>query len=155
MKCSLIGILVVLLFNVGLKAQDEQINHKRFRKLENLEKIKLIEALKMSEETSIRFFARQGEQKKKIREYDRQANEILHKMKKILEDKPEKCNSELKKLSEEYVKYQSLSGKERAGFINSLSDILSAEQIARLLVFEKSFREEIRNAIFKERMKDK
>jgi hypothetical protein len=37
---------------------------------------------------------------------------------------------------------------EKQKFIDSLSDILSAGQIARLLVFEKRFREEIRNVLF-------
>jgi hypothetical protein len=36
----------------------------------------------------------------------------------------------------------------RNQFVNSLDDILSTEQIAKLIVFEKRFRDEIRNVLF-------
>ncbi len=152
--------LIVLLFmffctSVLVKAQDDNDGRRPFKKLDKLEQIKLIEALKMNEETSVRFFARQQEHKRKVRDYEHQSREIMNKLKKDLEDKPEKSSSELKKLTDEYLKLLVQIQKERMSFINSLSDILTTEQIARLLVFEKTFRDEIRNLLYKERFKDK
>jgi hypothetical protein len=155
MRYSLIGFLILLLFPVFLSAQDDGGERRPFKKLEKLEQIKLIEALKMNEETSVRFFARQQESKKKIREYDKQSRDCLLKMKKILDEKPDKNCSDLKKLSDEYMKLLVKMQKERMSFINSLSDILSTEQIARLILFEKNFREEIRNLLFNEKFRDK
>ncbi|HEY6626340.1 MAG TPA: hypothetical protein VIZ21_05245, partial [Ignavibacteriaceae bacterium] len=41
--------------------------------------------------------------------------------------------------------------KGRVDFVNSLSDILSYEQIAKLIIFEKRFRNEVRKLLIKER----
>ncbi len=43
----------------------------------------------------------------------------------------------------------------KTNFIKSLNDILSYEQIAKLVLFERKFREELRRAIFKDRRKKK
>ena len=41
--------------------------------------------------------------------------------------------------------------KGRVDFVNSLSDILSYEQIGKLIIFEKRFRNEVRKLLIKER----
>jgi len=154
MKYTFLTFFILLFVSIGILAQDGHKNSS-FNRIENLERIKLMEALKMNEETSVRFFARRMEHKKKLRELDKQSDEILYKIKRTLQDKPDKNSSELKKLSEEYFKLQYQIPKERCNFYSSLGDILSEEQIARLLVFEKNFRDEIKNFIIKDRFKDR
>lgn len=155
MRYSLFCLFIFMLIPAYLSAQDDHEGKRPFKKIEKLEQIKLIEALKMNEETSVRFFARQQENKKKIREYEKQTREVMEKIKKALDDKLDKNSSEYKKLTDEYLKLSVQIQKERMAFVNSLSDILSSEQIARLVLFEKNFRDEIRNLLFKERFKDK
>ena len=155
MKAPLICLFIFLLLPVISFAQDDIQEKGPHKKLEKLEQIKLMEALKMNEETSVRFFARQGENRRKMRDMEKQSREMLVKINKNLDDKSDKNNSELKKSIDEYLKITVQIQKERMNFINSLSDILSTEQIARLLVFEKNFRDEIRNIIFKEKFKDR
>ena len=46
-------------------------------RLEQLEKIKLIESLDLDEETSIRFFARRNDSKNQIRELEKKAEDII------------------------------------------------------------------------------
>ena len=53
---------------------------------------------------------------------------------------------------DKYLSYDNEIEKEREAFIHSLSDILSVTQIAKLVVFEKKFRDEIRDILFKTRM---
>jgi hypothetical protein len=155
MKYSFLTLFIILLITVSNRAQDDSKMQPPFKRIENLEKVKLIETLKLNEETSVRLFARRADFKKKMHQYDKQSNEILNKIRKTLEEKSDKNGTELKKLSDEYLKLQNQIPKEKASFICSLSDILTNEQIARLLVFEKDFREEIKNLVFKDRFPDK
>jgi hypothetical protein len=155
MKYSFLTLFVILFIAVSVRAQDDAKMQPPFKRIENLEKVKLIEALKLNEETSVRFFARRGDFKKKVRQYDKQSNEVLAKIRKLIDEKSDKNGNELKKLSDEYLKLQNQIPKEKASFMCSLSDILTSEQIARLLVFEKDFREELKNLVFKERSPDR
>ena len=59
---------------------------------------------------------------------------------------------ELNSMIDKYLSYDNEIEKEREVFIHSLSDILSVTQIAKLVVFEKKFRDEIRDILFKTRM---
>ncbi len=56
-----------------------------------------------------------------------------------------------KDLVNNYLSVQKQVASEHTKFINSLYDILSNEQIAKLIVFEKRFREEIRHILLRGR----
>lgn len=60
-----------------------------------------------------------------------------------------------KRLIADLLKTRLQIESEKQKFINSLSDILSTEQIARLLIFEKRFKEEIRSVLFDRRSPNK
>jgi predicted patatin/cPLA2 family phospholipase len=66
-----------------------------------------------------------------------------------------KNDEELKKMINQYQDLENKILKRKQDFYNSLSDILSYKQIAKVLVFERKFREEIRSALFQERRKGK
>jgi hypothetical protein len=59
--------------------------------------------------------------------------------------------SALKKLNEDILSNREKIETKRKQFILSLNDILSTEQISKLLLFERRFREEIRDLIIKRR----
>jgi hypothetical protein len=121
-------------------------------KIEELEKIKLIDVLQMNEETTLKFFARRNEYQNKVRDLMASANDQLGKISDYIKKNGDKNTVELKKMINEYLSYNESIASERTKFINSLSDILSYEQISKLLVFEKHFREELRKLLFKSRM---
>jgi hypothetical protein len=62
-----------------------------------------------------------------------------------------KESTQLKKMNDEYLRAFGALQKIRADYFNSLSDLLSPEQIAKLIVFEKRFREELQDMMFKNR----
>jgi len=119
-------------------------------KLAQLEKVKLIETLKMDEETTLRFFARRTEFLDKIQSLNKNSMDLIDKLEKSFgENKLTK--SEYKNLIKEFNNNDEQMFKEKMNFINSLDDILSEEQIAKMIVFEKKFKEEIRKILAKGR----
>ncbi len=120
-------------------------------RLEQLEKIKLIEVLKMDEETTLRFFARRTEMKSKIDELNKNADELLKEMETMMKDEDDVDEAALKSKIDEWKKIQSEIERTKSEFIDSLYDILTTEQIAKMIIFEKRFRDELRRVLIKDR----
>jgi hypothetical protein len=124
------------------------------KKIEDLEKIKLIETLGMDEQTTLKFFARRAKYREEERKLFENSGALLDKMEEISKGNDIKNNDdELKKLIDQYLDNENKILSKRIEFYNSLNDILNYKQISELMVFEKKFREEIRSALFKERRK--
>lgn len=142
-------IFMVLIFSSFGTAQPLG-RMKAFHKMEELKKIKLIETLQMDEETSIKFFSRRTEHIKRIEGL----NELKDKQIEIIEDLiVDRKEGNLKKAVEEYYQIIDKIHKERQNFFNSVSDILSNEQLAKFIVFEERFRSEVSSLLLRERNK--
>jgi len=147
-------ILFAFVLVLPIFAQDNapQRDRRGQGKIEELEKIKLIDVLQMNEETTLKFFARRNEYQNKVKELMANANDQLDKISDYIKNNGDKNTTELKKMINEYLSYNEAIAREKTKFINSLDDILSYEQISKLLVFEKHFREELRKLLFRSRM---
>jgi hypothetical protein len=153
MKKLLVPFIIVLF--VPLAVYSQPVRHKDkgpMKKIEELEKIKLIDALGMDEETTLRFFARRAKFKDEQKQLFSKENNLIEKMQNTVQN-DKSSNEEQRKLIKQYLDIQNQIIDARQKFINSLSDILSYQQITKLIVFEKRFREEIRNLFFRDRMR--
>jgi hypothetical protein len=153
---KLVVLFLIVLF-IPLAGYSQSMRHQDMgpmKKIEELEKIKLIDVLGMNEETTLRFFARRSKFKDEQRKLFGQENDLIGKMEDAV--KSGKSNdSDLKSMISQYFDLENQIVNAKQKFINSLPDILSYKQISELLVFEKRFREEIRSLLFRERMKRK
>jgi len=140
-------ILSTTLFAQRGKWQDEEAREK----FEQLEKIKLIETLEMDEETTLRFFARRSEHRKQQDEIQEKIRQKIDNLDVIFKSGRVATVDEIKSDVNEINNLQLQFDKGRVDFVNSLSDILSYEQIAKLIIFEKRFRNEVRKLLIKER----
>ena len=147
-KSFIILFVIILLTSISFPQQMREKGMKHRDKLEQLEKIKLIEALDLDEETSIRFFARRNDSKKEIQELDKKADAIIFELEKSFNSDDKNQDEKQKQLISDMLKTRESIELKRNQFINSVDDILSTEQIAKLIVFEKKFRDEIRNVLF-------
>ena len=147
----LILIMLLILPNSIFSQREKWRDDEMRAKFEQLEKIKLIETLEMNEETTLRFFSRKSEHQKQQDEIQDKIREKLDNLEVIFKSGRVATVDELKKNISEINALQSELEKNRIEFINSLSDILSYEQIAKLLIFERKFRDEIRRLIIKDR----
>ena len=153
MKKILVPFFVVLFIPLVVFSQPMRHQDKGpMKKIEELEKIKLIDALGMNEETTLRFFARRAKFKSEQFKLYNEENELINKMENALQN-GKTSDTDLKNMINQYFDLENQIIKSKQKFINSLPDILTYQQISKLLVFEKRFREEIRNLLFRERMK--
>lgn len=144
-------LLLVLLFIMisNVPAQERREHRMMDSKIEQLEKVKLIEALNLTEDQSVRFFARRNEHRKEIEKLEMRSEELIKQMEDRLDEPTDKNLSEQKKLLNEFLDFRIQIENKRKQFILSLNDILSQEQITKLVVFEKRFRDEIRKILMK------
>jgi len=147
-KLFMMLFTLILLTSIVYPQQMKERKMKNREKLEQLEKIKLIESLDMDEDTSIRFFARRNESKREIQELEKKIEDIIFELEKSFNTEDKNQNEKQKQLISEMLKNRDSIELKRNQFINSLDDILSTEQVAKLIVFEKRFRDEIRNVLF-------
>jgi len=148
---KLIFIIIILIIPSLLAQNKRQLHKDQMNKFEQLEKLKLIEVLNLDEEATLRFFARLNEHRNKMEGLKKEADSILDKMNELINDKDKKV--ELNKNINSYLALGEKVTSVKSGFTNSLRDILSEEQIAKFLIFEMKFREDIKGMLFKMRKK--
>ncbi len=114
-------------------------------RIERFKKMRMVETLDLNEEQSVRFFARYNEHENKRRDLMRQRDEVLDKIERLVRNKAEA--KEYEKLFADVIDINRRIGEERLNFFNSLSDLLTTEQRAKLLLFERRFENELREAM--------
>jgi hypothetical protein len=116
-------------------------------KIQQLEKIKIIEELNMDEETTLKFFSRRTEHRENQKYLIEKKNELLEDINKSLNAE---YNINYKEKAEEIfgIEQEMLSKREK--FFNSLVDILTEKQMVQLIVFEFNFRNEMRHQFIKQ-----
>ncbi|MDH7604495.1 MAG: hypothetical protein QHH13_06310 [Melioribacter sp.] len=159
-KLMSVIIFVFIFFLISYAQEREQMFEKRFddrkilKKIEQLEKSKLIELLNLDEDTSIRFFARRNEHQKKIKLIFDEREKIIQDLKKNL-DEEKRNDAYYKEQVSKLIDLENKMCNERENYYKSLSSILQPQQIAKLAVFEFMFRKELTHSIFRKMPKDK
>ena len=144
------------LISIQSFAQFEDRPPHHFRdKIFQLEKIKLIETLKMDEETTLRFFARRSETETAIDSLRKNLDNLLDKIDQKISGDSKTNDEELKTLIKKVSEIRLKIDQKRIDFVNSLNDILSTKQIAKFVVFEKKFRDDLAKSLMKDRMRKK
>jgi len=156
---SFTGLLFILIvLNVPkISAQDTGsrpfLRRGPMKKIEELEKIKILDVLNMDEATSVKFFTRKNQSRDKIFNYEDKIIDILNNIEAEVKKGKDKDAGKIQKLNEDFISANIEIEKERMNFIRSLNEILTPEQVGKYIVFEKRFREEIRDLLIKERSK--
>jgi Spy/CpxP family protein refolding chaperone len=139
-------VAFVMLTGSVMHGQPMRMGDERpFERIEQWKKVRLIEVLDLKEEQSVRFFARFNEHESKMRELAKQKDEVLDKLERLVRNHAD--GKEIEKVfPEETAANENLAG-ENLRFFNSTTDILSSEQRAKLLLFERHFERELREAM--------
>jgi hypothetical protein len=141
----LLGMLVGFSGHPG-RAQDSQPDDRRpFERIEHFRKVRLIEILDMKEEQSVRFFARLNEHENTKRDLIKEKMDILDRIDRLVRN-----HAEDKEFAKEFADVAAVNAKifqEDGRFFDSLSDILTAEQRGKYLLFERHFERELREAM--------
>jgi len=152
MKAFSLLIICVLLVSVELFPQKGKWRDEEMReRFEELEKIKLIESLQMDEETTLRFFARQSAHKSEQKEIQEQIQTNIDELETIFVSGRAVTDADIQLKIDEINALQLQLETNRIEFLSSLYNILTVEQVAQLIIFEKKFRNEVRRMIMRDR----
>lgn len=159
MNKLLLLVTISFIFTAEVLPQDngqEGGSHKRrapMKKIEELEKVKLLDVLNLDEANSAKLFTRRNQNRTKIWDIEDKINNDLQNIESEIKNGKDKDVTKIQKLNEGYCNLSMEVEKEKLSFLRSLSDILTPEQIGKYIVFERKFREEIRDLLMKERIK--
>lgn len=163
MKKVIIPVLLVLTALVvrGAAAQppDHQDRKERVDRVERFKQMRLIEELQLGEEEAVRFMAKRKEHEDRMKALSGDRAAILDGLGKGLgvssdeappERKPDEAAIE-KEIARVFEQDRKLSD-ERKRYQDEMRQLLPTEKFARMLIFERDFQAQVRNAMG-ERMK--
>jgi len=144
------SITVVALFSlyssVSLYAQSSPPGGPRaVERIEQLRKVRMIEALDLAEEQSVRFFSRLHEHEKASQELGERKSAVLDRLERLVRNRGDagEYHSLFASVHEADEEIQA----EDERFFAGLGDILSEEQQAKFLLFGRQFRRELQDAL--------
>jgi hypothetical protein len=130
--------LISFLVQISSYAQDSfPLRGPAAERIEQFKKMRLMEAVQMNEETSIRFFNRYNKHTDNMRDIGKERNELVNQLEKL--SKANAGEAESNKLIKDIGLIDEKLTEERARFIKELRDILTVNQIAQYVVFERNF----------------
>jgi hypothetical protein len=139
-------LLLILLPLAGLAQPPGPPEGSRpFERIEQWKKIRLIEILDMKEDQSVRFFARLNEHDVHRRELHKAKGEALDRLDRLVRNHA--AAAELERAIPEVMATGDRIHEEEQKFFLSLGDVLSADQRAKLALFERQFEKELREAM--------
>jgi hemerythrin-like domain-containing protein len=118
---------------------------KRFDRIEELKKLKMLEELNLSEDASQKFLSRYVNFRKQWRQLEKERSELLNDLEALL--KATENEPDLSKKIEEIESVDQKMFDNRKIFIQDLKKIIQTEKTAHYLLFERNFQREIQNIL--------
>lgn len=149
-----ITILLMLVFAItafGQRHEGFGIKKKNRSKIDELEKVKLIEILDMDEETTLKFFSRRNEFRNVTESLMQNRDNLLNDFHDIIIEDEIEDKSVYSDHVNKILEIEKSIVNKRIEFISSLEDILTEKQIGKLVVFEFKFRKDLRDLLFRHR----
>jgi hypothetical protein len=142
MKQIFAYLLFIVVFSALVFGQNRQNPGPPAQRVEQFKKLRLIEALKLDEETSVRFFAKYAKHEEAMRKINVDREAFVN----SLEDmrRPGASDAEIDKVVKELIGMDAKVTEERTRFYEDIKGVLSMRQVADLLVFERNFSRNLR-----------
>jgi len=146
MRTSLVNAALLLLTAAAAIGQPmREPGSRPYERVEQWKKLRMIEMLDLTEEQSIRFFARLNEHENQKRALVRKKGDALDRIDRLV-----RIEAADEDFGEVFAEIRSLNGdlvRLEDDFFESLQDILTTEQRGKLLLFERHFDRQLRNAV--------
>ncbi|HZY10306.1 MAG TPA: hypothetical protein VFF29_04055 [Bacteroidota bacterium] len=114
-------------------------------RIERFKTMRLVEALKLKEEESVRFFAKQNTHDEKVRELMKSRNETLDEISENVREQSQ--SDEIQKRIDTILEIDQNIFQERKRYHEEMRKFLSQEQFAKFLLFEREFEQQVRDAM--------
>ena len=137
--------LAIIIFLPGLLWAQPGPGSRPYERIEQWKKVRMIEMLDLNEEQSVRFFARMNDHEKAERALRQERMEILDRLERMVRGGAEE--SDYAKAFAQVRDVDTRIDTERQEFFDNLKNFLSTEQRAKLMLFERRFDSELRQAM--------
>jgi hypothetical protein len=138
-----LSVLIGVVVSVALAQEPPMFRGPGAERVEQFKKIRLMEVLKLDEETSLRFFARYNKHQEELRGIALKRDSLLDQLE--LYRRRTVSDAEYEKVFKSLVVLGHEAVKVREKFVTELKEVLNAKQIADYLVFERRFYENLRD----------
>jgi hypothetical protein len=135
--------IVMLVISSNVIAQDQlPARGPAAERIEQFKKVRLMEVLKMDEETTIRFFARYNKFEETLRAIQKDHNELIDQLQML--SKSNANNSDIERAIKDIGMSEEKIVETRSKFLEELKDVISIKQVAEYVVFERNFNKNLR-----------
>ncbi|MBI4429896.1 MAG: hypothetical protein HY562_12355 [Ignavibacteriales bacterium] len=110
-------------------------------RVEQFKKIRMMEVMKLDEETSLRFFARYNKHHEAMKEITLRRDGLIDQLAALR--KSDGLDSEYEKVFKELQNTESQIVAERSRFLQDLKGVVSTRQVAEYIVFERNFNRQL------------
>jgi len=139
MVCLVMAVVHVAGFGQGMQTE------KGVERVQHLKKVRMIEILDLTEDQSVRFFARLNEYEKERAVVLTEKTAALDKVERLVRNRAD--GNEFNEVFPTVFDFDVKLAKQDAEFFQSLNDLLSPEQQAKLLIFDRQFERELREGL--------
>jgi hypothetical protein len=113
----------------------------RWNRIEEFKKLKMIEELNLSEEESVKFFAKHNLMTNQYKEIEKQKNKCVTKLEKMLSEQA--SDSDIKKEVDNFLSIEQKIFKNKSAFISDVEKIIGQKKVASYIIFENNFHKEL------------
>jgi Skp family chaperone for outer membrane proteins len=135
-------ILTLMIFSTLLAQDQPPMRGPAAERIEQFKKVRLMEALKMDDETSIRFFARYNKYVESLHAIQKDHNALVDQLQKLT--KSDANNSDIEQAIKDIGMSEEKIAETRSKFLVELRDVISIKQIAEYVIFERNFNRNLR-----------
>ena len=146
LKKVLLFAFMIAFTTINLSAQG--MPPQAMERLQSLKKVKLLEVLDLNEAEADKFIIKYNELEKSINENLKALDRATDEIRKAVQDEDYK---NIDKLNADYIKANNELTKSIQFKIESMSKILSKENFAKYILFERRFQEEVQKQIMEKR----
>jgi hypothetical protein len=144
-----IAHLVVGIMSVPLLASAQDVQPpapgRAVERIEQFKKIRMMELLRLDEQTSIKFFSRYNKHQEFLKDLRQKQIQAMQRIQDLRKNKA--SDTEYGKVIDDLRSLENQINDAKSKYIDELKDVLSNEQIAEYLVFEIRFQQNLRDIV--------
>ncbi len=141
---TIVVLLLVVTSIVGVAhGQSGPGTPRAAERVEQFRKLRMIEVLKLDDKTSVPFFTKYNKHEEIVRDINKQREGLLDELQGMREAGGK--DADLEKLIKELLVLDTRQTEERARYTEDLKSVLTTDQIADLLLFERDFTRNVRH----------
>ncbi|MGD1044657.1 MAG: hypothetical protein ABR936_04905 [Bacteroidota bacterium] len=138
-----IVFIFTLVISLNLSAQDQLPERgPAAERIEQFKKVRLMEVVKMDEETSIRFFVRYNKYVETLRTIQKDHNTLIDQLQML--SRSSANNADIERAIKDIGMCEEKIAETRSKFLEELKDVISIKQVAEYVVFERNFNKNLR-----------